>query len=99
MPVPDIALDVGVLQLLLAAAAGGVSMLLFSPVLRFIRGYWLQQTVPSWAAGQIMRYPASLLFMHLQLVLPAVCSLLWVSTGAPKSDVLQCKSLILILSS
>ena len=79
MPPPAALHAVAALHLLLALVAAALSALLCAPSLRFVRSYWLQQSPPEWAADHVVARPLPTALLHLHLVMPLVCSLLWVS--------------------
>lgn len=75
----ELSLPPWALQLALSAAAGCISMLLFAPCLRFARGYWLESNPPKWAGDYITSSPPQRALFHLQILLPLVAALAWVS--------------------
>ncbi len=76
----DFELPPVVLQMLLSAVAALISMVLFTPTMRFVRSYWLHSNTPEWAADYIgCGGTLATLRMHLHLLLPMALPLLWVS--------------------
>lgn len=76
-PIPSIILSPWLLRAVLALAAGGMGTLLFSPALRFVRGYWLSQSVPEWAEAHIKVSHLSSLLLHMHMLVVPVSSLVW----------------------
>lgn len=58
-----------VLRLMLAAISGCLGALLFSPSLRFVRGFWLHQNIPEWAADQLETSVLHSITLHAQMFL------------------------------
>jgi len=58
-----------VLRLLIAAISGCLGALLFSPSLRFVRGFWLHQNIPEWAADQLGTSVFYSIMLHAQMFL------------------------------
>lgn len=76
--VNDVVLEPGTLQLLLAAAAGAASALLFTPAMRTTRSMWLAMHAPKWSGDLIGAAPSTQLLLHDNLLLPMVYVILWV---------------------
>lgn len=77
---PDPSIDPLYLEVALALLGAALGGLLLTPIMRITRSFAAAMNPPEWARDQLALPPWHTLTLHLNLILPAIATVIWVTT-------------------
>lgn len=77
---PDPSIDPLYLEVALALLGAALGGLLLTPIMRITRSFAAAMNPPEWAQDQLALSPWHTLTLHLNLILPAIATVIWVTT-------------------
>ena len=76
---PDPSIDPLYLEVALALLGAALGGLLLTPIMRIMRSFAAAMNPPEWAQDQMALSPWHTLTLHLNLILPAIATIIWVT--------------------